>query len=307
MQANQFNGIFICRFASSISHLLFADDSLFFTTINPHNCRAIKDILNTYNKSTGQSVNFAKSSVLFSRNTSSQDRVFFNNFLGIILPFLGEAYYGEEIFFVKAFLESAKLLEVIVDLATVALDEFLAADFSDMQQRLGLRGREDLGEVLEAGCRDLGPSFVASFSSRWVPPEPSILVLSIDAAVTPVRGFAGFGGVVRDVEGVVWMAWSIGCAGEFQVVMAELLAVRISLLWASNLGFKVGRMETDASTICNWINNPNSNVEFKLVTEEIISLLAAVGDGSCCAISRVANGVAHTLAKNVTSLLGVHV
>ncbi|XP_060969470.1 uncharacterized protein LOC133036757 [Cannabis sativa] len=74
---SNFNGISICRAAPSISHLLFADDSLLFTTTSHNNCRSIKDILTLYHKSTGQSVNLSKSSILFSPNTSSSDKDFF--------------------------------------------------------------------------------------------------------------------------------------------------------------------------------------------------------------------------------------
>uniref|UniRef100_A0A803QHY3 Reverse transcriptase domain-containing protein n=1 Tax=Cannabis sativa TaxID=3483 RepID=A0A803QHY3_CANSA len=75
---HQFNGISIYRSTPSISHLLFADDSMLFTHVNNVNNNAIKDILATYNKATGQTVNFAKSSILFSPNTSSNDE---QNFL----------------------------------------------------------------------------------------------------------------------------------------------------------------------------------------------------------------------------------
>uniref|UniRef100_A0A803QNQ6 Reverse transcriptase domain-containing protein n=1 Tax=Cannabis sativa TaxID=3483 RepID=A0A803QNQ6_CANSA len=71
--SNAFHGISISRSAPTISHLLFADDSLLFTKVTPSTAMEIKDILNLYNLATGQSVNFHKSSILFSPNTSSVD------------------------------------------------------------------------------------------------------------------------------------------------------------------------------------------------------------------------------------------
>ncbi|KAM6562263.1 hypothetical protein CsatB_022261 [Cannabis sativa] len=72
-------------------------------------------------------------------------------------------------------------------------------------------------------------------------------VLSVDAVVTPGRGFAEFGGVIRGGGGVVWAAWAVGGVGDFQGVVAELLALRTGLLWATRLGYNLVRVETDSS------------------------------------------------------------
>uniref|UniRef100_A0A803QDC3 Reverse transcriptase domain-containing protein n=1 Tax=Cannabis sativa TaxID=3483 RepID=A0A803QDC3_CANSA len=49
-----FTGFAICRNAPIVSNLLFADDSLLFTTVNDTSCRAIQDILSIHNHATGQ-------------------------------------------------------------------------------------------------------------------------------------------------------------------------------------------------------------------------------------------------------------
>uniref|UniRef100_A0A803QDA9 RNase H type-1 domain-containing protein n=1 Tax=Cannabis sativa TaxID=3483 RepID=A0A803QDA9_CANSA len=170
-------------------------------------------------------------------------------------------------------------LGVIDVLAKEALEEF--------QGRLG-RGGAEVGRA------------------RWCSPGVGEFVLSVDAAVTPGRGFAGFGGVIRGGEGVVWASWAVGAVGDFQVAVAELLALRVGLLWANRLGFSLVRVETYSTVVSSWINYPDNILMFKPIVEEIISLLAAVDGGSCCAISRDANGVAHALAKSVTSSIGVH-
>uniref|UniRef100_A0A803QHF5 Reverse transcriptase domain-containing protein n=1 Tax=Cannabis sativa TaxID=3483 RepID=A0A803QHF5_CANSA len=81
--SNSFHGISISRSAPSISHLLFADDSLLFTKVSPSTCTKIKDILSLYHQATGQSVNFHKSSILFSPNTTSSDCHIFRNTLNL--------------------------------------------------------------------------------------------------------------------------------------------------------------------------------------------------------------------------------
>ncbi|KAL0327085.1 UNVERIFIED_CONTAM: hypothetical protein Sangu_1786500 [Sesamum angustifolium] len=64
----------ICRRAPSISHLLFADDTLIFSRASSTVAREILTVLDIYRRASGQEINFAKSSVAFSRNTKEEVR-----------------------------------------------------------------------------------------------------------------------------------------------------------------------------------------------------------------------------------------
>uniref|UniRef100_A0A803NXV2 Reverse transcriptase domain-containing protein n=1 Tax=Cannabis sativa TaxID=3483 RepID=A0A803NXV2_CANSA len=140
---------------------------------------------------------------------------------------------------------------------------------------------------------------------RWWPPGWGVCV--IWWMLSPWERFYGLGGVIRGHAGEVWAAWAVGVVGDFQVAVAELLAVRMGLLWTTRLGFAVVRVETDSSVVSSWINCLDNILMYKPIIDEILSLLAAAGGGSCYAISRDANGVAHALAKSVTSSIGVQV
>ncbi|XP_074302353.1 uncharacterized protein LOC141633871 [Silene latifolia] len=61
-------GIQICRSAPSISHLLFADDSIFFIHADTKNCQSLQGILDEYCFYSGQQINYGKSAVSFSPN-----------------------------------------------------------------------------------------------------------------------------------------------------------------------------------------------------------------------------------------------
>ncbi|KAL8158305.1 hypothetical protein AgCh_002851 [Apium graveolens] len=68
------HGCVIARGAPAISHLLFADDCyLFFRAANVE-AKIVKDILNRYERMSGQAINFHKSSVNFSPNTAASVR-----------------------------------------------------------------------------------------------------------------------------------------------------------------------------------------------------------------------------------------
>jgi hypothetical protein len=63
-------GVRICNGAPSINHLLFADDSLVLIKATKDSARTLQNILQLYEVCSGQTINFDKSSVMFSRNTS---------------------------------------------------------------------------------------------------------------------------------------------------------------------------------------------------------------------------------------------
>jgi len=66
-QVRAIQGHCICRNAPPISHLLFADDSIFFCKATLDQARAIRHVLHLYELASGQQVNVSKSSISFGR------------------------------------------------------------------------------------------------------------------------------------------------------------------------------------------------------------------------------------------------
>lgn len=68
------HGCRIARGAPTISHLLFADDCYFFFKANVSEARAMKAIIQRYERLSGQAINLNKSTITFSPNTSDASR-----------------------------------------------------------------------------------------------------------------------------------------------------------------------------------------------------------------------------------------
>lgn len=65
------------------SHLLFADDSLFFLKASMDNYLSMQSIMNAYCQATGQRVNFSKSSLFFYLNTPLDLQMEISGVLGV--------------------------------------------------------------------------------------------------------------------------------------------------------------------------------------------------------------------------------
>lgn len=77
------HGCKVARGAPSVSHLLFADDCYFFFRASKTEVSIMKSILNRYEHISGQEINYSKSNIVFSPNTSPTDRIVVCDNLGV--------------------------------------------------------------------------------------------------------------------------------------------------------------------------------------------------------------------------------
>ena len=73
----------VAHASPSVSHLLFADDSLFLCKAEPRECEEVMKVVRTYGKASGQCINFDKSSLLFGKRIPANDRQQIKDTLGI--------------------------------------------------------------------------------------------------------------------------------------------------------------------------------------------------------------------------------
>lgn len=69
IQKQMIHGFKASRSGPPISHLLFADDSLVFCKATKKEARNMSLILNTYQRASGQEINYAKSAISFAKGT----------------------------------------------------------------------------------------------------------------------------------------------------------------------------------------------------------------------------------------------
>ena len=84
---NLWKGIKLCRSASAISHLLYADDSLLFTEASSVGFSVVSQVLQKYSDLSGQVINFQKSNIIFSPNVPHADKLHLSWTMNI--PFAG--------------------------------------------------------------------------------------------------------------------------------------------------------------------------------------------------------------------------
>jgi hypothetical protein len=69
-QSSTLNGIKVVPSALTVSHLLFADDSLLFFRADGKSAREVKEVLNIYCQASSQQINMEKSSIHFVKGCS---------------------------------------------------------------------------------------------------------------------------------------------------------------------------------------------------------------------------------------------
>ncbi|XP_038698582.1 uncharacterized protein LOC119996123 [Tripterygium wilfordii] len=87
-------GIKVARASPSVSHLFFADDSLIFCRATVDDCNNVKTSLRLYEKVLGQLINYTKSALSFSPNTSRHNVNLVKNIFGMPVVNRHDYYLG---------------------------------------------------------------------------------------------------------------------------------------------------------------------------------------------------------------------
>ncbi|XP_057779546.1 uncharacterized protein LOC130998129 [Salvia miltiorrhiza] len=88
------HGVKMGRGGPFISHLMFADDCLFFCRAEAQECEVLKRVLRDYEEASGQAINLQKSGIFFSSNVSEVLRADISSIMGVSLPLNTGRYLG---------------------------------------------------------------------------------------------------------------------------------------------------------------------------------------------------------------------
>jgi hypothetical protein len=92
MDSNLVEPVKVCRRAPEVSHLLFADDTLLFFKASPQQSQNVSEIIDAYAAATGQLINRAKCSILFSPGCPPTTRTIIIQTLQVQEPKFEEKY-----------------------------------------------------------------------------------------------------------------------------------------------------------------------------------------------------------------------
>jgi len=95
-------GVSICAGAPSITHLLFADDSLLLLKANGEKAQHLRHVLQIYETCSGQKINKENSSIVFSWNTKSQTRRRLMEILDLSQESMNARYLGLPVYMGKS-------------------------------------------------------------------------------------------------------------------------------------------------------------------------------------------------------------
>lgn len=84
----------LCRDGPKIIHLFFADDILPFCKANDQECTTMMEILEAYDRASGQCINKDKTQLYFSSNTNHHEQTTIKNRLGVTITSKFEKYLG---------------------------------------------------------------------------------------------------------------------------------------------------------------------------------------------------------------------
>ena len=78
------HGFSLSKRSPSLTHLLFANDSLLFCKSNVEECQKNLEILHIYERSSGQQINKAKTTIFFSKSTREEEKLLIKDTLGVV-------------------------------------------------------------------------------------------------------------------------------------------------------------------------------------------------------------------------------
>jgi hypothetical protein len=155
-------GIKLCKRAPSVTHLLFADDSLLLIEADRNSMQEVNRILSTYEACSGQVVNKEKSAILFSKNTKKEVKVDLMEQLNILREGFSGKYLGLPVYIGKS---KAKAFQYLKEKVWKILQGWKQKLLSKAGKEILIKAVAQAIPVYAMACFDLTKSLCDEISS----------------------------------------------------------------------------------------------------------------------------------------------
>ncbi|KAL5750380.1 hypothetical protein ACOSP7_024983 [Xanthoceras sorbifolium] len=140
---------------------------------------------------------------------------------------------------------------------------------------------------------------------KWHPPNSNCYKINTDASIDDHKNCTGLGVIIRDSRGLVMASCVKGFDSLYSPPIAEALAILRGITLAVETGLLLVCVESDTEFVVNLITSKAAPIsEIGVVIEEILLLISMHPVYSVRFIPRLANWVAHWLAKFGLSVVG---
>ena len=139
---------------------------------------------------------------------------------------------------------------------------------------------------------------------KWSPSGTGFFKMNCDAAIDGRGGRIGFGLVIRDSLGEVITSSSQVMVGFLNSQAAEAIAILRGMQFSKDCDLSPCIVESDVEVVIRWINERSHlDSSYGDILNDIHILSAEMGSLCFVFSPRLANGVAHILAKNALLIL----